>query len=239
MTSWLVGIDDTDTLESPGTNKLALHLADKLAGSLDVGLIVRHQLLFDPRVPYTSHNGCASLQVESDLGHDALAALLAGEIVTWSPNGSDPGLCVVASDAVGAAIVAFGQRCQRDVVTQHDARRAAAGSQVALECLGGTGDGVIGALAAVGLLTTRNDGRILHAGCTDPPWSDITGWQTLDELTRAGVGEVRRVDTSRPVARGRVLLHKRLRPNLRAGRAVLFVEPAAADDETWQAVKIV
>lgn len=242
MTPWLVGIDDTDTLDSPGTNKLALHLAEAFAGTLDVRLIVRHQLFFDPRVPYTSHNGCASLLVETELGRDEFAALLAGEIVTWCPEGSDPGLCVAASDAAGPSVVAFGQRCQCDVVTQNGARRVAADEGLHLECLGGSGDGIIGALAAVGLLATRNDGRILHAGCTHPRWSDMTGWQSLDDLLRVGVREVRRLDTSRAVVRGRVLLSKRLRPNLRGGQAVLFVEPAAestAGDEAWQAVKIV
>jgi tRNA(Ile2) C34 agmatinyltransferase TiaS len=244
MMSWLVGIDDTDTSDTPGTNKLALHLADQLSESLRARLIVRHQLLVDPRVPYTSHNGCVSLLLETLFeGPDKLADMLAPEIVAWCPQGSDPGLCIANSDSVGAAIVQFGQLCQEEVVDQGDARRAAAESGLHLECLGGTGDGVIGALAAVGLLATRNDGRILHAdyGGT-PPWSEITGWQTLDDLLRAGVCEVRRVDTSEAVRRGRVLLAKRLRPNLCQGRAVLFVERAAestTDDEAWQAVKLV
>jgi tRNA(Ile2) C34 agmatinyltransferase TiaS len=244
MTPWLVGIDDTDTSDSPGTNKLALYLADKFAGSLHVRLIVRHQLLVDPRVPYTSHNGCASLLLETPLeGPDLLADLLAPEIVAWCPRGSDPGLCIANNDTIGTAIVRFGKLCQQEVVTQDDARLAAAECGLYLKSLGGTGDGVIGALAAVGLLATRNDGRILHADYAGTPsWSEITGWQTLDELLRAGVCEVRRVDTSQIVRRGRVLLAKRLRPNLCQGRAVLFVERApesTADNEAWQAVKLV
>lgn len=241
MTSWLLGIDDTDTAETPGTNKLVLHLADKFGASWQVRWIVRHQLLVDPRIPYTSHNGCASLLVESRLGADELAERLVPAIVAWCPPGSDPGLCIAARDTIGDEIIEFGRRCQREVVSPEDAQRTAARRGVRLESLGGTGDGVIGALAAVGLLATRDDGRILESGCGQSRWSDITGWQTVDDLAGLGVRAVR-LDTRQNVLRGRVLLSKRLRPNLRGGEAVLFVEPAAetsAGDEAWQALKVV
>ena len=45
-----VGIDDTDTLDDPGTNQLARHLVRELAGDYNGQLILRHQLLEDPRV---------------------------------------------------------------------------------------------------------------------------------------------------------------------------------------------
>ena len=56
-----VGIDDTDTLDTPGTNQLARALVRHVAGQYRCRLIVRHQLLEDPRVPCTSHNGSASI----------------------------------------------------------------------------------------------------------------------------------------------------------------------------------
>lgn len=56
-----VGIDDTDTLDSPGTNQLARHLVQKLAGRWRSDLITRHQLLEDPRVPCTRKNGCVAM----------------------------------------------------------------------------------------------------------------------------------------------------------------------------------
>ena len=46
-----VGLDDTDTLEDPGTNQLARHLVRELAGRFHGRIILRHQLLEDPRVP--------------------------------------------------------------------------------------------------------------------------------------------------------------------------------------------
>lgn len=63
----LIGIDDTDNLESRGTGYRVRQLANWLSEkNLVVPLgITRHQLLVDPRIPYTSHNSSACLVVES------------------------------------------------------------------------------------------------------------------------------------------------------------------------------
>ena len=59
-----VGIDDTDTLDDPGTNQLARLMIRELAGQARGRMILRHQLLEDPRVPCTKKNGCASIAFE-------------------------------------------------------------------------------------------------------------------------------------------------------------------------------
>ncbi len=56
-----VGLDDTDTLDSPGTNQLAKSIVAELADRFECLFILRHQLFDDPRVPYTSQNGSASV----------------------------------------------------------------------------------------------------------------------------------------------------------------------------------
>jgi hypothetical protein len=236
---WL-GIDDTDTLETPGTNKLALALVGQLSDVLTVRLVVRHQLFLDSRVPYTSHNGSASLWAEpvGSIDVPALAARLRRLIVDWCPPGSDPGLCIARH--VPPEITAFGQRCQRDLVTQDEAHALARRHAVHLESIGGTGDGVIGALAAVGLLATRNDGRVLHFGTRGIEPFDVKGNLSVAEVLQRGVERVEDIDTGASVGRGTVALAKRLRPNLRDGKLVLFVRPhAAAGDSDWQAVKVV
>jgi hypothetical protein len=58
------GIDDTDTLDSPGTNHVARGIAAEVASAYQCLRIVRHQLLFDSRIPYTSKNSCCSLWFE-------------------------------------------------------------------------------------------------------------------------------------------------------------------------------
>ena len=234
-----VGIDDTDTLDDPGTNQLARHLVRELASDYNGQMILRHQLLEDPRVPCTKKNGCASIQFDSavtnsnELGTfvDRLRAL----IVPWCPAGSDPGLCVATE--ITPAISDWGIRCQRELVGKDEARQIAAESGVFLEGLGGTNDGIIGALAAVGLMATKNDGRVIYRGTSDQDWYDVTGRLEVEEILRRGVDEVLRVDNGLPLATGTINIGKRLRPNYRHGRVVLFVERGEAS--RWEAVRVV
>ena len=53
-----IGMDDTDNKTSRGTGRLARAVAATLSEQLEVWGVTRHQLLVDPRVPYTSHNSC-------------------------------------------------------------------------------------------------------------------------------------------------------------------------------------
>jgi len=232
-----VGIDDTDILGSPGTNKLARLLLRSLQSEYESVLAIRHQLLFDRRIPYTSKNSSASLLFRSSNNGslDALASKIRRIMQDWFIAGSDPGLCVAAH--VPEEISEFGRRCQRDVVSQEEARRLAARHDIRLEGLGGSEDGVIGALAAVGLVAAGEDGRVVGIGA----WPDeLAGPQDIALLHQRGVAEVRCLDTDRPITSGIVDIGKRLRPNYRAGRVVLFVR-AGPDDGVqsalWQSVR--
>src|SRR5665213_3908053 len=104
MALYLIGIDDTDNDTSPGTGQLARRLAAEAVrrGATHRG-ITRHQFLVDDRIPYTSHNSGACIAIdwpgtESDLE-------FASDLITeWSAEGSDPGICIAAADAVPAAV---------------------------------------------------------------------------------------------------------------------------------------
>jgi tRNA(Ile2) C34 agmatinyltransferase TiaS len=232
-----VGIDDTDTLDTPGTNHLARLIASRLPDGFHCEAILRHQLFFDPRVPYTSHNGSASFRIVAPEGDGAIGTLaecFRREMRAWFVPGSDPGLCMVLNN-VPEAVRAFGRLCQRDVVRQAQARELAATEGILLEGLGGTEDGVIGSLAAVGLAATRDDGRVIHlAGWsfTDPK----TGVLDAAEILSLGVDEIREKANSRAVVSGRVELRKKLRPNVTEGKIVLFVEPGELAE--WRALKV-
>lgn len=231
-----VGLDDTDTLATPGTNQLARHIAAALPDACHAWAIVRHQLLLDPRIPYTSQNGSASMAIGIEPGgdRDLLLATLRDLIREWYVPGSDPGLCV--ADAVPGEIVDFARRCQREPVRQQEARSLAADNGVLLEGFGGTEDGVIGALAAVGLLAAGDDGRVVHlAGWT---WPDhFSGAQPVEAIRARGVEVVLDAGTGTPVHRGIVDVGKHLRPACRGGRILLYVEPAG-DPGRWRALKL-
>jgi hypothetical protein len=230
-----VGIDDTDTPDSPGTNQLARALIARVASDYRCILLLRHQLLDDPRVPYTCKNGSASIQLEPrgrvDVG--GLTEALRAQMRAWFKEGSDPGLCVAPH--VPPEVTAFGRRCQAEIVGQTEARQLAAACGLHLEGLGGTEDGVIGALAAVGLAACGDDGRVVQLGV----WpDDLSGPQEVAAVRARGV-EARQVNSGEPVSEGQVDLGKHLRPNYRAGRVVLFVTPSPAPAAaTWQAVKL-
>lgn len=228
------GIDDTDVEDSRGTNQLAKALARGVSGRWRCGRIVRHQLLDDPRVPYTSKNGSASLLFEpltaEATAENLFEVLREGMLSDFIP-GSDPGLCVAT--VVPEAIVAFGRRCQSEVVDQPTARGLAEEGNVLLEGLGGTQDGVIGALAAVGLAATGDDGRVVY----DARWpDDFGGWRESDELIGRGI-VLREFATGTEIVRGRIDVGRKLRPNRRGGETVLFVEAIPNALGSFRAIK--
>jgi hypothetical protein len=82
--------------------------------------------------------------------------------VSCAPS-ADPGLCAaLAEPDAREELIAFGQRAKREVLNKTDAYTLAARfpASVYLTEHGGTGDGVIGALAGCGLRMSGFDGRI-------------------------------------------------------------------------------
>jgi hypothetical protein len=235
-----VGIDDTDIIGTPGTNQLARLILKSIGEIARDSIICRHQLFFAPRVPYTSKNGSASIQFPNasvaDIPRliDQIREIMRG----WFVAGSDPGLCVSAG--ASDEVKAFSLRCKCDLVTQDEARAVAARAGCYLEGLGGTQQGIIGALAAVGLVVGGEDGRIVHLSSWSYPDDSFSGAREIDELRSRGVDEIRQVASEEIVTVGPVDIGKHLRPNRRGGRIVLYVESAAGQGLTapWRAVKL-
>ena len=232
-----IGLDDTDTLDSPGTNQLARHLVTQLACDFEGQLIVRHQLLEHPEVPCTRKNGCASilLKPRGSMRCTQLIAKARQIVATWCPTGSDPGLCV--AETVPQEIVDWGERCKRKLVTRNQAYKLAAQHGIHLEGLGGTHDGVIGALAAIGLLATGNDGRVVYLGASSRDLFEIGGCLSTETVFACGIAAIQDFDSGRLVSMGTVDVGKRLRPNYRDSRAVLFVRRKG--EALWEAVRTV
>jgi hypothetical protein len=221
--------------DTPGTNQLARALVSRVSSRWDCLRIVRHQLLSDPRVPCTSKNGSASiwLQPTGLMNLEWLAETLRAGMQEAFVPGSDPGLCLAIE--VPAEVMAFGLRCQQEQVRQEEARALASRLGILLEGLGGTEGGVIGALAAVGLAATGEDGRVVHMS----GWPDeLSGAQPVEALTCRGV-EVRERTSGKAVGEGLIDVGKKLRPNCRDGRVVLLVDRAGtAGPVDWRAVRL-
>lgn len=225
MTRILIGLDDTDNPSSRGTGYLARtllrHLAE--AGMHAMG-VTRHQLLVHPAIPYTSHNSGACVCVASGNGLEAARSAFAF-VSEHAADGSDPGVCLVALDTVGPEIMAFGARATAEVLVMQTALDLGQQAGVELRPLGGTGEGVIGALASVGLRAAGNEGRFI----------ELPGLRTLprrvSQSDLAGLGIRVEHRGQRPPADGDVIeTLDWIRPNLVQGQPVLPVEWSAEHD---------
>ena len=223
-----IGLDDTDMLDTRGTGRLARDIAAELAAEYVITAVTRHQLSSDPRVPCTHKNSSAVIHLDAPASTvpavmNRIKALMLADFIP----GSDPGLCVTA--VVPTAITQFGRRAKEALVSQTEARELAANYGLPLIGLGGTEDGVIGALAAVGLAAGGNDGRYIVIGQV----RELAGLQPVDTLLNAGVTAVQTLDGT-PVTTGMVLTDK-LRPARRNGRPVAVVQ---WQDEYWLPLKL-
>lgn len=226
----LIAIDDTDDLHSPGTGRRCRGLMEELAaaGMGEPAGATRHQLLVDPRIPYTSHNSSCCIAWRLRGSREEVIELAARFLERHSAPAADPGLAVLDRTPLHDELVAFGRAAQREVLTQPDARDLAARAGVHLSGHGGTEGGVIGALAAIGLHLSGSDGLFL----TMPGIRELAGSCTYAELlatvpvdgARGPGGEV-------PAPGDQLELGDWVRPVLLDGRAVLLLQ--APVDGTW------
>lgn len=223
----LIGIDDTDVLGTkPGTGRLARDLAHDLANrGARLVAVLRHQLLVDPRIPYTSHNSpaCVVLDLPCADGLDATFAATAHYVSERAALGADPGVCLVPEDAVGDAIVDWGLRAASEVVSKAEAVDLATACSLRWAELGGTGDGIIGALAAVGLTRHGDAGRYLELAGGLRDFGDSVA---ASALRARGITPISTSRNGEPIPANAVIATGGwLRPRMIGGRPVLFVEP--------------
>jgi hypothetical protein len=219
----LVSIDDTDSLNSRGTGRLARAIADTLAAEYPIYGVTRHQLYVHPDIPYTSHNSCAVIHVKTNgnADIDKIFAIAQNVMLADFIEGSDPGIAVARADQVAAPLIVFGKDAKCTILTQEKARMLAKNLAIRLKGLGGTEDGVIGAMAGLGLAVNLNDGRFLQRGKI----REVLGPSTVQQLLAAGIDEVCTLD-GRTITSGTVMNEENKSPKACPvnGRTVLFVE---------------
>lgn len=192
-----IGIDDTDNLETRGTGHHARMLGHSLvdAGLFEMRSVTRHQLLVDRRIPFTSHNSSACLAGVCTGSLSDLIVHAADFLKRESAFDADAGLCVALEEDVTRAIIEFGNRAKREILTMDDAFALIANNAIYLEGFLNTRIGVIGSLAAVGLRAGGNDGRLL--------WTrnlrETTGDFPISEFIRlTGIDRVVEMDFTKP-----------------------------------------
>ena len=195
--------------------------------------MTRHQLFIHEDIPYTSHNSCAVVHIASgDRGYAGEIFKRVEELVLGNfIKGSDPGIAVATEDQLEPALIAFGKDAKTMVLTQERARTLARNLSIRLKGLGGTEDGVIGAMAGLGLAATNNDGRFVQTGKI----REILGPCSVRTLRNAGIEAISTLD-GQLIDSGYILVEedKSVKPCPVNGRVILYVEER---DGRYHAVK--
>lgn len=223
----LVCIDDTDRLGGRGTGALGAQLIAELEekGWGRCEPITRHQLFVHPDIPYTSHNSAMCFSLTTDAGFlDLIIEHAQSLLERESAEGADPGLCVAVLDRLlePGRLVAFGYEAKKTVLKKEDAYALAEKLNVHLSEHGGTGQGVIGALAGVGLRLGCNDGRFKGKHEIAP----VGTIMTVDELVRrTGVAIVKSISGTVPSPDDTVRIGEKVKSILHLGKNCLLLSP--------------
>ncbi|WP_075589925.1 hypothetical protein [Labilibacter marinus] len=229
-----VAFDDTDTIDcGRGTGKLARWFGDIIPAECKQTMVVRQQLLHSPDVPMTSHNSslCCVIEAPDESYRERLIKLGIAHIKNNFFEGSDPGFCVASENDDLSPLISFGIKCTGTKTSQAEAKEAAKG--VHLSGHGGTNDGIIGAVAAIGLTYYGESGRIVD-------YADI---RELPQITSAAILRERGIHIMSTNRHAEFIPddHKidnqnSLRPHLLGGRLTVPVTSIAND--TWQTISV-
>jgi len=218
--TWVVGIDDTDMPGIGGTGRLARRLAAEVEArgiGRSMG-VTRHQFYEGPGVPKTARNSAAAIAFERAASISELFETVCAIVIADSIDGSDPGVAM-GHGQVSVDLVGFARRAQTGLVTQSEARLLGATGASSLVGLGGTEDGVIGALGAMALRMDGDDGRFVDlVGIRQ-----VAGIMTVaDLLDQTGITDVVDHQQGAPLQpTSRLDVGDWVRPRLMGGRPVL------------------
>jgi hypothetical protein len=233
-----IGVDDTDILGGPyGTGKMAKGMAEHLEkqGLGRTTGVIRHQLLVDPRIHYTSHNSskCVEFEASGPLArvHEECIAYLKKNCLA----GSDPGVCTCGAGQVTPELVAYAERAQIDVIPKDRAVKLASKLGILLSEVAGTGDGIIGALASAGLRGSGNGGRYVQLRGIGQMKGLVTVGTILDQTATTAVVD----EQGNAVGRSETVDSKDwIKPSVVGGRPVLRIKlESDGSRRIWETVE--
>jgi hypothetical protein len=204
MTLFYIAIDDTDNLaetaegggKNMGTGARARVLAGRLTKLIEARHlgITRHQLFVHPEIPFTSHNSAACIVLKSNLVPEEVVKAIVDDSIDYlleaSAEGSDAGLCVTQESQITPDVVEWGRRAKGEVLLLADAHQLADDAGIHLSGHTGERTGVIGALAAVGLRHSGDDGRYLEL----PGLRELMGRHSAATFMETGIERFRSGD---------------------------------------------
>jgi hypothetical protein len=217
-----VGIDNTSNHESVGTAKFARQVAKKISDKYTVYGVSRHQFFIHPDINYSTHNFGAVIHVDCNDERSVEDIFITTKKIMEKEfnTGSNPGLAVAHENQISPAVINYGQDAKKIIVTKERAIDIAKNSQIRLKGFGKTQDGIIGAIACIGLAVTKNDGRFLQIGNI----RSIKEPQPVGKFIEAGVEKIFTLE-GRRIKHGIIFNkdNKPVKPSPINGEIILFV----------------
>jgi len=232
----LIGIDDTDNAESRGTGFLSRQLAKLIEENklCKVNGITRHQLFVHPDIAYTSQNSSACIEVRVQ-NIEEVQQICVQYLKNNSADGSDAGLCISTWNNVTEIIMEWGAKAKNEVLKLENAITIASESNTYLEGFTGTKIGQIGALAAVGLRKSGNDGRYIWLEGTKELRNLSSGVYNSDEFLKISGIENFISKKGLPIKENfRILCEDWIRPVLKDNSPSLILEKVKHSDYDWK-----
>jgi hypothetical protein len=221
-----IGIDDTDTQNSNGTGFLSRELAKQIESN-NLGKVVnitRHQLFISNKIKYTNRNNSACIELLTS--KKDLLILFCREMVLSSTNPeSQPVIVYAESNLISENIIDFSCKAKTSIQNINDAIKLAKDSSFVIDFLrSGKKNGVIGAVAAIGLRATGNDGRVIWVNGYEI--KGLTGTYMVGEVyCRTHVDAIRTIDGYKVPTNASIdFENKRIKPVLKDNTITFLVE---------------
>ena len=158
-----IGIDDTDSATSKGTGHFSRCLGHQIekAGLGQIAGISRHQLLKDKSLDYTTSNNSTCVELVTNAETSVIIEFMRDFIRKNSAKDSEPGFCITSSQCINQKVIDFGIKVKKKIVTSDQAFLLASEYDIHIEGINKDSRGIIGALAAIGLRATGDDGTMI------------------------------------------------------------------------------
>lgn len=196
---YLIAIDDTDDLtKETSTGRIASLIAKHFKkdhhSKVHQG-VTRHQLLLKEGIPYTSHNSTMCIDVEGNLTMEQVIEESTQIVYDNMAATACPGICICCIDRLEDPdeLIRYGILTQQQLIFKEQAHSLID----KYDCLygkelGGNGQGLIGAVAGIGLRLSGNDGTFRGKIKFD----DNCDHMTAGELKKnEKIDEIREMDT--------------------------------------------
>ncbi len=226
---FLIGLDDTDSPRGSSTGELALRLGLSLqsAGLGRLDSVTRHQLFTSPLVAKTTRNSACCITLEADTSKSKEMEMACRTFLLREySSGSNAGYAFASWIQVTFELANWARLVKSQKVTRAEAIAEARASGIAVAGLCGTGDGVIGAVAAIGLRFRGEDGRFLWL----PGMDEAVGTLTYSDLmTLVSFDRIENLRGRSPHPTDKIVLSHDFQALLRDGRCVLLVDEVHTD----------